>query len=245
MLRLRYLVVRNMLMLFSFKWGSGSIKKTYSILLWTSWKKDIRRLLVRTLSSSIVCYLNTHNTMLKNWCRPSEQFISNPWLHGSRWNEVQQRSDRQSKFCERQPTIPHRSWEWHNDPDKGILTRYVQRHERGDVPTLCDPPGSNRLPWNRQEVASKSDEHSRHKDYAIFVQICCYGLYRGPKKWTHTTLSSKDWDTLLLKKFDVVLSRKWQFKELMSEETFQSFVEKFPQYVGEDHPERRENKQRR
>jgi hypothetical protein len=58
-------------------------------------------------------------------------------------------------------------------------------------------------------------------------------------------LSSKDWSSFLDKQFESLLSRKWQFKEKLKKKTLDKFCREFPSYVGEDRPERRENKKKR
>jgi hypothetical protein len=58
-------------------------------------------------------------------------------------------------------------------------------------------------------------------------------------------LSSKRWQTYLDEHFEGLLSRKWQFKEKLKEDTLERFYTEFPNYVGEDRPERRENKRKR
>lgn len=58
-------------------------------------------------------------------------------------------------------------------------------------------------------------------------------------------LSSKDWRTYLKEQFEALLSRTWQFKEKLKNKTLDKFYRDFPKYVGEDRPERRENKKKR
>jgi hypothetical protein len=58
-------------------------------------------------------------------------------------------------------------------------------------------------------------------------------------------LSAFQWSSFLDKQFDSLLSRKWQFKEKLKKKTLDKFYRDFPSYVGEDRPERRENKKKR
>ena len=58
-------------------------------------------------------------------------------------------------------------------------------------------------------------------------------------------LSSKDWQTYLDQQFEAPLSRTWQFKGKLRKKTLDKFYRNFPRYVGQDRPERRENKKKR
>ena len=88
------------------------------------------------------------------------------------------------------------------------------------------------------------------KDYRTMKLLTAKTATRGSERKKRELISvgvlcAQDWVKFLGEKFGGLLRRSWQFQEHLSEETLADFKRDFPQYVGEDRPQRRERKKKR